>query len=372
MYEHVPENPYLLLTPGPLSTSAGVRDAMLRDWCTWDSDYNQGVVQRIRRQLVELATTQVDDYSAVLLQGSGTFSVEATIGSAVPREGRLLVIENGAYGARMLQIAEVLGISACVYRVPESEVPDARRVCQLLADDPHITHVALVHCETTTGILNPLAALAEVVKAAGKVLIVDAMSTFAGIRFDAGELGIDYLVSSANKCIQGVPGFAFVIARRAELQNCQHHARSLSLDLYAQWQDMDKDGKWRFTSPTHVVRACAQALDELAAEGGVAARQARYTENQRRLAEGMERLGFIPLIDRRWQSPIITAFLYPDDRFDFAEFYEQVKARGFVLYPGKISQAQTFRIGNIGEVYATDIDRLLLVIADVRGAENFA
>lgn len=233
------ENPYLLLTPGPLSTSTSVREAMLRDWCTWDDDYNLGVVEEIRSQLIKLAS-DTEDYTAVLMQGSGTASVEATIGSVIPDEGKLLVINNGAYGARIAQIAEYLKIPHSVLNCGEINPPTPEEVEQILSEDQAITHVAVVHCETTTGMLNPIEAVAPVVKKHDRVLIVDAMSSFGGVPIDLAGLGIDFLISSANKCIQGVPGFGFVIARRSLLSQCEGRARSLSLDLYDQWQCMEK------------------------------------------------------------------------------------------------------------------------------------
>jgi 2-aminoethylphosphonate-pyruvate transaminase len=368
MYEFIPDNPYLLLTPGPLSTSKGVRNALLRDWCTWDADYNEEIVQNIRRRLAALATGNVKDYTVVLMQGSGSFSVEATLGSVVPpaADGRILIIANGAYGKRMVQIADVLRLNYVEYALSETAAPRPDEVAALLDENTDITHVALVHCETTTGMLNPLPEIARIVKAKDKIFILDAMSSFGGIPMDVNALGIDFLISSSNKCIQGVPGFAFVIAKRDELQKCEGNARSLCLDLYDQWKEMDKSGKWRYTSPTHIVRAFYQALDELEAEGGVAARYARYRENQKLLVEGMAELGFQALLGSDLQSPIITSFLYPDPKFDFGTFYKQAKARGFVLYPGKISQADTFRIGNIGEVYPDDIKRLLAVIRELK------
>jgi 2-aminoethylphosphonate-pyruvate transaminase len=365
MYDHIPDNPYILLTPGPLSTSKGVRNALLRDWCTWDADYNEDIVQNIRRRLLALATRDVEAYTTVLMQGSGSFAVEATLGSAVGQDGRLLIIQNGAYGQRMVEMARAARISHITYDLPETEAPKAAEVEALLAANPDVTHVALVHCETTTGILNPMAPIAAAVKAAGRILILDAMSSFGGIPFDAGASGIDFLISSSNKCIQGVPGFAFVIARRDALAVCEGRSRSLCLDLYDQWQAMDKGGKWRYTSPTHIVRAFYQALDELEEEGGVEARHERYSHNHRLLVDGMASLGFETLLPPELQSPIITSFLYPGPDFDFARFYQAVKRRGFVLYPGKISQADTFRIGNIGEVHPSDIERLLAVMADV-------
>ncbi len=365
MYENIPENPYLLLTPGPLSTSKGVRAALLRDWCTWDEDYNEGIVQVIRRKLASLASQNSGRYTAVLMQGSGSFAVEACLGSAIPKNGKLLLVTNGAYGDRMTKMAEVLNIQNVALRYEETAQPDCQAVARALKEDKAITHVAMVHCETTTGILNPLEEIAAVVKEHGKIMIVDAMSSFGGIPMDMERLGIDFLVSSANKCIQGVPGFAFVIADRARLEDCRGNARSLSLDLYDQWSGMDQSGKWRFTSPTHVVRAFLKALQELEEEGGIGARYARYCENQKTLVEGMKQAGFRPLLPQEMQSPIITSFRYPTAAFLFADFYEEVKKRGFVLYPGKISQEDTFRIGTIGEVYPRDMKNLVKVIEEV-------
>ncbi len=362
--------PYLLLTPGPLTTTDTVKEAMMSDWCTWDEDYNVGMVERIRQQLVELAASRPDEYTAVLMQGSGTFCVEATLGSAVKPTDRLLVAANGAYGKRMGLIAEYYRLDCHVMGFEETEAVDPARIDAYLGEHEDVTHVSVVHCETTTGVLNPLREIAEVVKRHGKVLIVDAMSSFGGVPIDMYGLGIDFLISSANKCIQGVPGFGFVIARRQQLERCKGVARSLSLDLYDQWAAMEQGrGKWRFTSPTHVVRAFMQALAELKAEGGIAARHSRYAENHRTLVEGMRELGFRTLLPDEVQSPIITSFLYPSPDFDFKAFYASLKAKGFVIYPGKISQADTFRIGNIGDVFPQDFVRLTEAIKEL-GSNN--
>ena len=359
------ENDYLLLTPGPLSTSPTVRAAMDRDWCTWDDDYNVGVVTPIREQLVQLATaTEPEAYSCVLVQGSGTFAVEAMIGSVIPPEGKLLVLANGAYGDRLAQIAACLRIEHVVHDCGELVRPDLVKLAAELADDDAITHVVLVHNETTTGMMNPLGAIAAIVKAHGKILLVDSMSAFGGVPLDIAELRIDYIVSSADKCIQGVPGFGFVIGRVEHLEKTKGWARSLSLDLYDQWQGMEKGrGKWRFTSPTHVVRAFYQALKELAEEGGVAARYARYCENQRRLVAGMEGLGFECVLSSEYHSPIITGFRDPQHAdYAFQAFYDRLKAQGFVIYPGKVTGIDSFRIGTIGHVFPEDIDRLIVAV----------
>ena len=368
---HIPAAPaavdYLLLTPGPLSTTATVRAAMLQDSCTWDADYNQGVVEPIRRELVRLATgpEYQSDYSAVLLQGSGSYVVESVLGSAIGVDECLLIINNGAYGARMGEMARCLGLRHHELDCGETTRPEPAAIEAMLARHPEITHLAMVHCETTTGMLNPLEEVAELCQRRGIRLIVDAMSSFGGIPIDMGRLGIEFLISSANKCIQGVPGFGFVIARRAALAACAGRARSVSLDLHAQWQTMEQQGgKWRFTSPTHTVLAFAQALRELDEEGGIEARHQRYSENQRTLVAGMAALGFAPLLPEQWQSPIITAFYspaHPDYRF--ADFYQRLKAQGFVIYPGKVSQADCFRIGNIGDVTPERVRDLLAAMA---------
>ena len=353
------ENPYLLLTPGPLSTTHRVKRQMLRDWCTWDKDYNQ-IVQQIRSQLVKLATAQAG-YTATLMQGSGTFSVESAIGSVIPADGKLVVLVNGEYGRRIGQIANKLGISTVTIDSSELAAPDPQALDKVLQEDPQITHVAMVHCETTTGMINPIKAIGDIAKKYNKVFILDAMSSFGGIAIDMAELHIDFLISSANKCIQGVPGFGFVLAKHSSMSAIEGLSRSVSLDLYDQWRCMeDNGGKWRFTSPTHVVRAFAEALKELDGEGGIVARQHRYGENQHTLVVGMQRLGFEPLLDAQLQSSIITSFHNPKHpNYNFNTFYEVLKGKGFVIYPGKVSQADCFRIGTIGDVWPSDIDRFI-------------
>lgn len=359
--------PYLLLTPGPLTTSETVKEAMMSDWCTWDEDYNVGIVDVIRKDLVELASSKPEDYTAVLMQGSGSFCVEATLGSVVRPEDNLLVAANGAYGKRMGLIAEYYHLSYHLMRFEETQPVCPKEIDEYLSVHPEVTHVSVVHCETTTGVLNPLEEIASVVKKHGKVLIVDAMSSFGGVPIDMAKLGIDFMISSANKCVQGVPGFGFILARRSLLENCKGIARSLSLDLYDQWETMEKGhGKWRFTSPTHVVRAFMQALNELKAEGGIEARHARYSENHRILVEGMRSLGFQTLLPDNEQSPVITSFYYPAADFDFKSFYLKLKAKGYVIYPGKISQADTFRIGNIGDVCPEDFKNLIKAIKELK------
>jgi 2-aminoethylphosphonate-pyruvate transaminase len=360
----------LLFTPGPLTTSETVKAAMMRDLGSRDREFLE-IVRDIRRRLLAIGGAQGGDYECVLMQGSGTFAVESVISSVIPRGGRLLVLVNGAYGRRIVQMARVHGIEVQVLESPENQKILADDVRQHLAATPGITHVAVIHCETTTGIANPIVEIGKAVEDAGAMYIVDAMSSFGAIPVSLANASIDFLVSSANKCIEGVPGFGFILARRAALEGTRGQARSLSLDLHAQWAALEGDGQFRFTPPTHALLAFHQALNELDAEGGVAARSARYQENHRVLAEGMAALGFEPYLSQEDQSCIITTYRYPaDPGFSFEDFYSRLSELGFVIYPGKLSQAPCFRIGTVGRLNAEDIKGLLAAISTLR--RNYA
>ena len=362
--------PYKLLTPGPLTTTDTVKREMLFDHCTWDDDYKR-ITQRIRKRLLALAHAPESTHTAILMQGSGTFGVESVLTSVVGHDDKLLILANGAYGDRMGDIARHAALNHTLATFPIDRSPDPARVAQLLAQDPAITHVAMVHSETTSGILNDIQSVGKVVRDAGRTFIVDAMSSFGGVDIPVSDWGIDFLVSSANKCIQGVPGFSFILCRRDKLLESEGKARSLSLDLLDQWKGMEQDGKWRFTSPTHVVLAFSKALDELEAEGGIPARHRRYAENNRLLIEKMRAMGFTPYIDGSHQGPIITTFFYPAGvSFQFSQFYTYIKERGYVLYPGKLTDADTFRVGNIGEIYPEDMEKLTAIIAGFLAAHK--
>ena len=310
-----------LLTPGPLTTSLSVKRAMLRDLGSRDREFI-AVTQRIREALLGLVDGH-GSHECVPLQGSGTFAVEAMIGTFVPADGKLLILVNGAYGKRMARICEYLGRDHQIIETPEDRCVDVIGLDKALTADGNISHVAVVHCETTTGIINPLEAVADVVASHCRGLLVDAMSSFGAIPIDARRVSFDALAASSNKCLEGVPGVGFCIARRDALQKTQGNAPSLCLDLHDQWHAMTGNNQWRFTPPTHCLLALDQALEELAEEGGVAGRGARYRANHRLLVEGMGRLGFETLLPDGLQAPIIVTFLSPaDPRFDFGAFYE--------------------------------------------------
>ena len=356
----------LLFTPGPLTTSRAVKEAMLRDLGSRDATFIE-VVRSIRQSLLGVAgVSQADGYEAILLQGSGTYSVEAVITATVPRDGKWLVLINGAYGRRIAQICDVAQIPVQRIVCAEDTTPDPTQLERALVADPQISHVAVVHCETTTGILNPVEALGQVVQRHGRRFFVDAMSSFGAVPLDFRAGQIDYLVSSANKCIEGVPGFGFIIARRAALLETEGYARNLSFDLLNQWRGLEENGQFRFTPPTQVLLAFHQALSELDLEGGVAGRGARYRRNFDTVYDGMLALGFNPVLPRSAQGPIISTYDYPRHaNFDFSKFYTKLSERGLVIYPGKLSERDCFRIGNIGRLFEADMQLLLLTIREV-------
>ncbi len=357
-----------LFTPGPLTTSLSVKQAMCHDIGAWDAPLRD-LVKEIRSGVLRIAgVDQAGGWECTLMQGSGSFGVESAIGSLVPRQGKLAVIANGAYGERIVTIAEMLGIEVVPIRFAESEQPDAQVVADVLADNPSIHTVSMIHCETTTGLLNEIASVGNVVRAAGRRFILDAMSSFGAYPIDLEANGVDALISSANKCIEGVPGFSFILSRRELLEASRdgQWARSHCLDLHDQWKAFENGGKFRFTPPNQVLLAFRQALCEFFAEGGVEARQARYVANHQRLLNGMEGLGFAPFLKRERMSHIITTFHCPNDaKFEFQAFYDKLAARGMVIYPGKVTGASCFRIGNIGRLFPRDIDALLLAMTNI-------
>lgn len=346
-----------------MTTTASVKNAMLVDHCTWDEDYKK-ITRDICSALLQLAEVAEPEYSCVLMQGSGSFGVEAVISSAFSKSDQVLVLSNGAYGERIVSMLCCAKVAHTVYAVDYNDSFCPQKVAEYIQADAAISHIIMVHCETTTGILNDIQQIGKVAKKHSKTFVVDAMSSFGGMPIPMQDWQIDCLISSANKCIQGVPGFSFVIAKSGFLQAAKGRARTVSLDLYDQWQSMSHDGKWRFTSATHTVLAFWQALQELAAEGGIGARHQRYQENNRIIRAGLARLGIKAYIAEEWQSPFISTFLFPEQHFSFARLYEYVKQKGYAIYPGKLTDVDTFRLGNIGDIHAQDARRVVEIIAD--------
>lgn len=355
----------LLLTPGPLTTTSRTKQAMLRDWGSRDSDFI-ALTARIRDSITALCSGG-STHTCVPIQGSGTFAVEAMLGTMVPSNGGVAIAVNGAYGRRIAEITRRLGRRAVIIEGPEDEPTNIGALERCLTETPHLTHLAVVHCETTSGIENPVDKMAEIAARHGLALLVDAMSSFGALPIDCRALRPQAIAASANKCLEGVPGVGLVIAEIAALEACAGHAPSLSLDLHDQWRGFESNGQWRFTPPTHVLAALDSALEQLAEEGGSPARLTRYRKNCRHLIDGMKALDFQPFLAAKVQAPIIVTFLNPSNNsFDFNEFYNFLHNRDIVIYPGKVTDAETFRIGCIGAIDVTDIDRALKAMAEAR------
>jgi 2-aminoethylphosphonate-pyruvate transaminase len=362
--------PYLL-TPGPLTTSLATKQSMLRDWGSWDSEFNQ-ITGRVRERLLAIVHA-AGTHECVPLQGSGTFCVEAAIGTLVPRTGHVLVPQNGAYCQRITRICRVLGRGVSTIDYAEDAAVRAEDVDRMLSAHPGITHVALVHCETSAGILNPLQAVADVVARHGRSLIVDAMSSFGALEIDARKTAFDALIAASGKCLEGPPGMAFAIIRRSALELAEGNSHSLAMDLYDQWVYMQKTTQWRYTPPTHVVAALDSAIDQYLKEGGRAARGARYAENCRILIAGLASHGLRSFLAPEIQAPIIVTFHAPHvPQYRFKTFYDAVKAHGYILYPGKLTTIETFRVGCMGQLgergMAGAVDAVAEVLADLTAA----
>ncbi len=354
----------LLLTPGPLTTAKSVKEVMVHDWGSRDSTF-----LRINKEVLEILPTIVNaggTHATVPMQGSGTFAVEAMLTTFIPASGKVLLLINGAYGHRAKRICEIAKRAVVVHETPEDTPPDLAEVDRILAADKAITHVFVVQCETTSGIRNPVAEVGAIVERHGRRLLIDAMSAFGALPLDAAQVKFDAVAASSNKCIEGVPGLGFVIAREAALAECKGNATTLVLDLYDQWQNFVKTGQYRFTPPIHVIVSFHQALAEFQEEGGQPGRGGRYAENCKVLIDGMRELGFTPLLPEKLQAPIIVTFHMPrDPKFVFQTFYDSLKDRGYVIYPGKLTVADSFRIGCIGRLNAGHMRGALAAVADV-------
>lgn len=364
-----------LFTPGPLGTSATVKSAMLRDLGSRDIEFIN-LVKNIRSKLVDIAGVSNSEFTAVPLQGSGTYAVESVFQTTVPRKGgKVLILETGAYGKRLAKICEVMGVEAHVLSFPEHDYVDVPVVEEFLKKDKSFTTVAMIHCETSSGVFNPVEEVGKVVKeqVPDCDLFVDAMSSFGAVPLDIEAAHVDYLVSSANKCLEGVPGFSYVIARISKLLKCQGNSRSLSLDIYDQYMNLEKTDQFRFTPPTHTMLAFAQALREFEEEGGLKARAARYQKNCSIIKSGMKEMGFKEFLEPYHQGYIITSYHFPDnENFSFKEFYNRLNDKGQVIYPGKVLNADCFRIGNIGNLFPEDMEYLLKCIREVCADMNVA
>eukprot|EP00735_Rhodelphis_limneticus_P008788 TRINITY_DN2273_c0_g1::TRINITY_DN2273_c0_g1_i1::g.6916::m.6916 TRINITY_DN2273_c0_g1::TRINITY_DN2273_c0_g1_i1::g.6916 ORF type:complete len:405 (+),score=160.95,sp/Q8D3M4/PHNW_VIBVU/48.04/4e-115,Aminotran_5/PF00266.14/2.7e-26,Aminotran_1_2/PF00155.16/0.00042 TRINITY_DN2273_c0_g1_i1:47-1216(+) len=355
----------LLFTPGPLTTSMSVKRAMLHDYGSRDKTFIT-IAREIREKLLKIADVCSEQYTTIPIQGSGTYAVEAVISSSVPRkDGKMLVFVNGAYGKRMCTICKYYDIPCVPIEFSETELVDLARAEEALKANPDVTTVGIIHSETSSGVINPVEEVGVLVHKylPGAKYLIDAMSSFGAVPFNLTRANAHFVVSSANKCIEGVPGFSFILAEKASLAACQGNGRSLSLDIWDQYSNLEKSGQFRFTPPTHSMAAFHQALLELEAEGGVAARAKRYQNNREVLRKGMKELGFHELLGPEHTGYIITSFLYPKhENYNFEKFYNSLNDKGFAIYPGKTVNIDCFRIGSIGHLFPEDVENLVNAI----------
>ncbi|KAL4480113.1 hypothetical protein ABPG74_020629 [Tetrahymena malaccensis] len=362
-----------LFTPGPLLTTKTVKRSMNYDYGSRDPQFIK-VVKDIRNDILSICEVQKGEYECVLIQGSGTYGIEAALTTAIPKTNhKLLIIANGAYGIRQQKIAQYNNINYITIDYDDNQVVVPEDVAKKLQENPDVTHVSMIHSETTSGLINPIEEVAKVVKAFNQniIFLVDAMSSFGAYRINPKEAGIDYVVASSNKNLQGIPGFSFAVVKTDVLLATKGNARSLVLDLYDQWQGLESNGQFRFTPPTHVLKATKVAIDEYLALGGLPARFKRYNNNQKLLVQKMTELGFKLYIDQAYQGCIITTFLTPTHpSFKFEDMYNFLASKGLVIYPGKLTKADSFRIGSIGEIYEQDILTLVNTIQEYLGSKG--
>ena len=343
-----------LLTPGPLTTSSSTKKAMLHDWGSRDAKFIE-LNKNIRQSLIKLINGQ-DSFECVPMQGSGTFAVESMIGSLTNKKSKILILVNGAYGQRMKKICGYMNRNFITYEVAEHEIHDINKIKRFIEDNKDLTHIFAVYCETTSGILNPIQEIADLSKEKNISLFIDAMSAFGALPLDVNETFFDAVAASSNKCLEGVPGVGFILVKKTLLEKSENNSHSLSLDLFDQWKAMEANAQWRFTPPTHVLAAFNQALSEHQNEGGIKGRFNRYHNNCKIICEGMSKLGFKQLLSNEIQAPIIITFLQPKvPNFDFKKFYNSLSEKGFLIYPGKLTVADTFRIGCIGNLNENDM-----------------
>ena len=353
-----------LLTPGPLTTSLSTKKAMLHDWGSRDTKFID-LNHSIRKSLVNLIDGQ-NLYQCVPMQGSGTFAVEAMISSLTSKDSKILILINGAYGERMKKMCSYLNRDCIDYTVEEHKTHSIKEIEKIINSNNDLTHVFAVYCETTSGILNPIEKIASLVEKKNLSFFVDAMSAFGALPISSKKIKFDAIAASSNKCLEGVPGVGFILVKNNIIKKAKGNCHSLSLDLYDQWQAMEKNKQWRFTPPTHVLAAFYQAIKEHTKEGGVKGRLHRYSNNCRIICDGMKKLGFKQLLPNELQAPIIITFMQPkNSNFNFEEFYNALSKKNFLIYPGKLTVADTFRIGCIGNLRENDMHSAIKAIKEV-------
>ena len=362
-------NKQILLTPGPLNCSEIIKNAMLKDYGSRDTKFID-IISNIRNNILTISNIDKSLYTTILIPGSGTYGIESTITSSIKNDGKIAIFSNGAYGIRMTQIASINKIPYLHIKIDNNKIITKEHILDIFKNNTNITHISLVHHETTTGILNPIDDIVKCINNYNIVnnknikIIIDAMSSYGGIPIDFSNNNIDFLISSSNKCIESVPGFSFVIAKIKSLHEIEGIERSLSLALYPQWKNMEDTHQFRFTPPTHSLVAFNKALEILIKEGGVIERNRRYIQYNNIIRTRFNKMGFKTYLTNNYGC-IITTFYYPTLNFDFNKFYNFLSQENIIIYPGKLSNENVFRIGNIGNISLDELYNTLEKIEKV-------
>jgi|TARA_B100000315_G_scaffold40571_1_gene35417 2-aminoethylphosphonate aminotransferase len=356
----------ILLNPGPATTTDTVKMAqVVPDICPREEEFSE-LMAGIRDDLLKIVNVDKKKYTTVLFGGSGTAVMESVIASVVNQEKTLLILKNGAYGDRMQKIVETYSIPFTTLEYEWGKPINLSEVDSYLKSNRNIGYIAMVHHETTSGILNSIENFSELGKNYGHTLILDAISSYAGISIDLKKTPIDFLMSTSNKCIQGMAGLAFSICKKSELKHLKDIPnRSFYLSLYDQYNYMEKTGQMRFTPPVQTIYALRQAIDEYFDEGSLN-RYNRYTENWKRLREGLQKLGFNLLLDPENESHILLTVVEPKNpEYNFDKIHNLLYDKGFTIYPGKLGKKKTFRLANMGAINSIDIDRFINELSNV-------
>jgi len=353
----------ILLNPGPVTTTDTVKQALVvADICHREVEFTD-LMQGVRMDLLKVVNADPEQYTSILFAASGTGAVEACLSSVLASEKKVLIINNGPYGQRMLDIARRYHIPSLEYQVDYDQPIAITEIELLLIQNNNIGAVAMVHHETSSGILSSLRPIGELCHKYGCEFIVDAMSSFAGVDIDVEREHIDYIISSANKCLQGMPGLAFVIAKKSALMQSKGRARSFYFDLHQQFYALETQREMPFTPPVQIIYALRQALNEFLAET-LSGRIERYQRNYELLIKGFAKLGFTCLTPEDRASHLLAIIRFPGDQsYNFDEFHDYLFAAGFTIYPKKLSIPNTFRVACLGAIEPQDILRFFQSVA---------
>lgn len=355
----------ILLNPGPATTTDTVKMAqVVPDICPREKEFTD-LMRQLRSDLLKVVHADPEKYTSVLFCGSGTLNIDVCLNSLLPKGGKILIVNNGAYSARAVEICQYYGLPHINLSFPVDQLPNLKLVEKILIENPDIALVHTTHNETGTGILNPIREIGALAHKYGATFTVDTTSTFAMRPIHIEEENIDFCMASAQKGLMAMTGLSFIIGNKDKIVDSKNYPkRSYYCNLYLQYKYFEKSGEMHFTPPVQTIYAAIQGLKEYFAEGEEA-KWARHTRVFEAILNGLDELGFHDVIKREWQSGLVVSVLYPDDaNWDFEKIHDYCYERGFTIYPGKISNADTFRLCALGAIDVQDIEAFFVVFKE--------